>query len=264
MFTVAKTVEFYASREGVKPRSTSIAIQTTRPGLFKLSPGDVIVVEVKGFDRCLLKNFYPNEPYSIERSNGVVRLSWFYTKPKFIGNPKFLWGVNFRVEAEDSSLITDFDILEWALAPEETGERDMVDLRLRYRLNTSSPSMAIVGPIPSRKPKASFAFKPGSKGTVVDKIPSRVYGDIQTLISRSPSTENVVDVNAQISVEAWGWEELLVSGRIEVEREDYPIKIYLGRPGKNLSEIPGKVTLIYGLPDLKIVCRPRNSGYPLV
>ena len=264
MFTVTKTVEFYASRGEVKPRSTSIAIQTNRPGLFKLSPEDTIVVEMKGFDRCVLKNFYPNEPYSIERTDGVVRLSWFYTRPKFIGNPRFLWGVNFRVEAGDLSPIADFDILEWALAPEETGEREVVDLRLKYRLGTSSPSMAIVGPIPSRKPKASFAFKPGSREAVVNRIPSRVYGDIQTLISRSPSTENVVDINAQISVEAWGWEELLVSGRIEVEREDYPVKIYLNRPGKGLLEIPGKATLIYGLPDLKIVCRPRNSSSPLI
>lgn len=264
MYTVTKTVEFYASRGEVKPRSTSISIQTTDPEFFKLLPEDSIIVEIEGFDGCVLKDFYPKEPYSIEKRNGVLKLSWFYSRPRFAENPNFLWGVNFRVEAESPRFINDFDVLEWGLAPEETDERGLVDLRLKYRLGKPSPSMAIVGPIPSVKPRASFAFKPSCGGMMVDRVPSRIYGDIQTLISHNPSTEGVVDINAQISVEAWGWEELLVSGRIEVEREDYPIRIYLNRPGRGCLEIPGKATLIYGLPDLKIVCKPRASGYPLV
>lgn len=257
-----KTVEFYISNEEVKPSSISLAIYSSQPESYGLSPEDRITVEIGGFKNCAFRDFYPRPPEYVEELNGRVRLSWRYMRPKFIGNPNFLWGVCFKVSGGSST--EDFSVVEWCLKPEEMIGRGLVNLWLKYKLRGEATSTAIIGPIPSEKPGAKFFFERDLEQFTVDVTPSKTaYGDIQTLISRKKPVQGVVDLNVKIRVDAWKSEELLIGGRIEVESEDYPFKTYINRLGQEV-ELPGKTILMYGLPDLRIICKPSGSNPLLV
>jgi hypothetical protein len=263
LFKVFKTVEFYILQEEVKPSSISLAIHTPQPETYGLTPEDRIIIEIGGFEECSFKGFYPMEPERVEEFDGRIRLSWHYAKPKFTGNPNFLWGVCFKVDGGGKGSVNDFSVMEWCLKPEETDGRGLVDLWLKYKLKNDAISTAIIGPIPSEKPGAKFFFERDLEQFTIDVTPSKTaYGDIQTLVSRRRPLQGIVDLNVKIRVNAWKREELLIGGRVEVESEDYPFKTFIEKLGREV-ELPGKTTLMYGLPDLRIVCKP-SSFHPLI
>lgn len=263
MFKVFKTVEFYISQEGIKPSSISLVIHTSQPETHNFSPDDKITIEIGGFKGSSFKDFYPSRPEYVNEFAGGVRLSWHYVKPKFVGNPNFLWGVCFKVDGAEGSN-EDFSVIEWCLKPEEMSGRGLVNLWLKYKLRSEAVSTAIIGPIPSEKPGAEFLFERDLEQFMIDITPSKTaYGDIQTLVSRRKPVQGIVDLNARIRVNAWKREELLIGGRVEVESEDYPFKTYVEKLGREI-ELPGKTTLMYGLPDLRIVCKPSNFNSILV
>lgn len=264
MFKVFKTVEFYISQGEVKPSSISLAIHTSQPEKYNFSPEDRIMVEIGGLKDCSLKDFYPREPEHIEEVDGRIKLSWHYVRPKFTGNPNFLWGICFKLDGGGKSSIEDFSVIEWCLKPEEMSGRGLVDLWLKYKLKNEAVSTAIIGPIPSEKPGAKFFFERDLEQFTIDITPSKTaYGDIQTLVSRRKPLQGIVDLNVKIRVNAWRREELLIGGRIEVESEDYPFKTYIEKLGREV-ELPGKTILMYGLPDLRIICKPGNFNSLLI